>query len=69
MIEAAKKYDRIVQNGTHLRAQTGRKQAVDLLRDGVIDDLYMARAFVYNPRQGIGREDDCPVPQGVDYNL
>lgn len=68
LIDAAKKYDRVVQSGTHLRAKQGRQQAMKLLHDGVIGEIYMARAFVFNPRKSIGRQEDCPVPSGVDYN-
>jgi predicted dehydrogenase len=66
---AAEKHGRVVQSGTHMRAHTGRRQAIKLLRDGLLGELYMVRAFVYNPRDGIGRQADGPVPQGVDYNL
>jgi len=43
MIAAGKKYDRVVQNGTHMRAHSGRQEAIKLLRDGLLGDLYMAR--------------------------
>ncbi len=69
MIAAGKKYDRIVQGGTHMRANTGRREAMKLLRDGVLGPLYMVRAFIYNPRDGIGRQSNGDVPKGVDYNL
>jgi len=69
MIEAASKHDRIVQNGTHMRANTGRQEAVKLLHEGVIGDLHMIRAFVYRPRLSIGRKANCDVPQGVHYDL
>ena len=54
MIEAAKKYNRIVQNGTQARANTGRQQAVKLLAEGVIGDIHLARAIYYAPRDPIG---------------
>ena len=68
MIAAAEKYKRVVQNGTHLRTQTGREEGVKKLREGVIGDIYMARAFIINPRNGIGTKADCPVPKGVNYD-
>lgn len=68
MIDAAQRYNRVVQVGTHLRAQSGRQQAVKLLRDGVIGDLYMARAYFSQIRQGIGQLNDGPVPRGVNYD-
>ncbi|HEY1784435.1 MAG TPA: Gfo/Idh/MocA family oxidoreductase [Pirellulales bacterium] len=69
MIAAAKKYNRIVQNGTHARANTGRQEAVKLLREGVIGDVHMARAIYYRPRTGIGIEPDTAVPAGVNYDM
>ena len=69
MTEAAGKHDRIVQTGTHLRARQGRRAAIRLLRDGVIGELYMARAYIFNPRRRIGHQVDGPVPQGVHYDL
>jgi predicted dehydrogenase len=69
LIEAARKYNRIVQVGTQIRANKGRQQAMKLLREGLLGDLYMARAYIYNLRDSIGRKDDCPVPKGVHYDL
>ncbi|MBN2294199.1 MAG: Gfo/Idh/MocA family oxidoreductase [Pirellulales bacterium] len=68
MMAAAKKYNRVVQNGTHLRMQTGREEGIKKLREGLIGDIYMARAFIYNPRKGIGNKADCPAPKGVNYD-
>ena len=68
MIAAAEKYKRVVQNGTHLRMQKGRQEGIKLLREGVIGDLYSAKAFIVNPRKGIGKKADCAVPKGVDYD-
>jgi predicted dehydrogenase len=69
MIEAGKKSGRIVQNGTQMRAHSGRREAVKLLRDGILGELFMVRAFIYNPRTSIGRQADSPVPEGVNYDL
>jgi predicted dehydrogenase len=69
MIQAAKKYGRIVQNGTHLRARPDRRDTAKLLRESLLGELYMVRAFVDNPRVGIGRQADASVPQGVHYDL
>lgn len=69
MIAAGKKYDRVVQNGTHMRAHTGRQQAIKLLRENLLGELYMVRSFIYNPRESIGRQPDGAVPDGVHYDL
>ncbi len=69
MIAAAKKYGRVVQVGTQIRANTGRQEAIRLLREGVLGEVYMAKAFFHGPRTGIGSQPDGPVPAGVDYDL
>jgi predicted dehydrogenase len=69
MIEAAKRHDRVVQVGTHMRAHTGRREGIKLLRDGILGELYMVRAFIYNPRGPIGRQPDGPAPANVHYDL
>jgi predicted dehydrogenase len=69
MIEAGKKHNRIVQNGTQMRAHSARQEAMKLLRENVLGDVYMVRAFIYNPRESIGRQADGPVPDGVHYDL
>lgn len=69
MAAAAKKYDRVVQVGTHIRANTGRQAAIRLLREGILGKLYMAKAFYHGPRSGIGTQPDGEVPSGVDYDL
>jgi predicted dehydrogenase len=69
MIAAAKKYDRIVQHGTQKRAHTAHLEAIKLLRDGLLGDLYMARALFHGLRESIGKQADGPVPDGVNYDL
>ena len=69
MIEAGKKYDRIVQVGTQMRAHSARQEGIRLLRDNVLGGVYMVRAFIYNPRESIGRQENSPVPEGVNYDL
>jgi len=69
MIEAARKYGRIVQVGMQSRAIAHKRRAIELLRQGVIGKLYMAKGLCYKRRRSIGRQPDGPVPPGVDYDL
>jgi len=69
MVEAARKYGRIVQTGTQCRSHQGIQDAVEFLRAGKLGKLYMAKGLCYKPRGSIGHKADAPVPQGVDYNL
>jgi predicted dehydrogenase len=69
LVEAARKYDRIVQHGTQCRSTSGVREAIDQLRNGVIGDVYMARALCYKWRNTIGRKKEEEVPKGVNYDL
>jgi predicted dehydrogenase len=69
IVAAAEKYDRIVQHGTNSRSSPALREAMRKLREGVIGDVYMARALCYKWRDTIGRKPVEPVPAGVDYNL
>ena len=69
MVEAARKYGRIVQVGTQCRSHKGIQDAVAFLRSGGIGKVYMAKGLCYKRRDSIGHQDDGPVPEGVDYDL
>jgi hypothetical protein len=42
---------------------------MQLLRDGVIGDVYMAKGLCFKARDSIGRKTNSPVPKGVHYDL
>lgn len=69
MVEAANKYDRIVQHGVQLRSSPAVNEAVKLLRDGYIGRVYMARGLVFRWRPDVGNHGVEPVPSGLDYDL
>ena len=69
MVQAARKYNKIVQTGTNYRSNRMTQKAIQLLNDGVIGDIYLGRATVYGHRSDIGRKPDGPVPAGVNWEL
>ncbi len=69
MVEAATKYDRIVQHGVQLRSSAALQEAVQQLRNGIIGDVYMARGLVFRWRPDIGDKGFEPVPEGLNYDL
>jgi predicted dehydrogenase len=69
MVEAARKYNRIVQTGTQCRSHKGIQEAMEFLRSGKLGQIYMAKGLCYKPRGSIGHKEDGPVPAGVDYDL
>lgn len=69
LIEAAQKYNTIIHHGTELRSSDCCQQAMQLLRDGVIGEVYLAKGLCYKWRDTIGKTPDEPVPEGVHYDL
>jgi predicted dehydrogenase len=69
MVEAAHKYNRIVQHGVQLRSSAAIREAIQHLRDGLIGKVYMARGLVFRWRPDIGNHPNEPVPAGLDYDL
>ncbi len=69
MVEAAQKYDRIVQHGVQLRSSPAIQEAVRHLRQGTIGNVYMARGLVFRWRPDIGNKPMSPAPETLDYNL
>src|SRR5262249_43542970 len=70
LIEAARKYGRIVQHGTQNRSNPSVQAAVEFMRAGKLGQVKLARAVNYKQRNGIGRHaGTLPIPATVDYDL
>jgi predicted dehydrogenase len=69
VVAIARKTGRIVQVGTQRRSLAHKRRAIELLRQGYIGKLYMARGLCYKRRHGVGHKPDSPVPPGVDWSL
>jgi predicted dehydrogenase len=69
VIEAANKYNRIVQHGTQIRSSAAIIEAIQKLQEGVIGEVYMARGLCYKTRPSIGTKPDSSTPAGVHYDL
>lgn len=69
LVEAATKYNRIVQHGVQLRSSLAIQEAIKHLRDGLIGKVYMARGTVYKWRPDIGNLGNSPVPDGLNWDL
>jgi predicted dehydrogenase len=68
MVEAARKYKRMVQVGSQSRTTPHKVKAIRLLREGAIGKVFGARALCFRRRFSIGRTPDEPVPPGVDWD-
>ena len=69
MIEAARRYQRIVSVGMQNRSSTGVRKAIEFLHEGKLGDVYMAKGLCFKPRDSIGKKPDGPVPEGLHYDL
>jgi len=69
MIDAARRYDRIVEVGTQRRSNVVLAKAVQFLRDGGLGTVYAGKTVVYRPRTPIGVVADSAAPAGVNYDL
>ncbi len=69
MVEAARKYKRVVQAGTQSRSSTVVKEAAKFIQEGKLGKIYMGRAIIYRHRANIGRVPDSPIPEGVHWDM
>jgi predicted dehydrogenase len=69
MVQAARKHNRIAQGGTQRRSLPRIRRAIQALHDGVIGDVYMARAFHFQERESIGVKEPEPPPANLHWDL
>ncbi len=68
MVEAARKYKRVVQTGTQSRSSSATAQAIDFMHNGGLGDIYMAKGLCMKPRGSIGHIQNSDIPEGVDWD-
>ena len=68
MVQAARKYNRVVQTGTQHIANKSFKETLKFIREGKLGEIYMARVTVFGGRGNIGHVKDSPVPEGVHWD-
>ena len=69
MTEAARKHNRVVQVGTQSRSAEFIRKAIQLLRDGAIGDIMVAKAWNSQRRRTIGHATPSDPPATLDYDL
>jgi predicted dehydrogenase len=69
LVNAARRYERIVQCGTQSRSSTGMREAMDYIHAGKLGEVKLARGLCYKNRPSIGAKVEGKVPTGVDYDL
>jgi len=68
IIEAAKKYNRVVQAGTQYRSDAGLTEAAEYIRQGNLGKVLWGHVLWYELRGSIGKVAPY-TPEGLDYSL
>jgi predicted dehydrogenase len=71
IVNAASKYNKIVQTGTQSRSsRSGIAQAIEWVQAGNMGKIKLARGLCYKTRGSIGKTTgEQPLPANVDYDL
>ncbi len=70
MVNAARKYNRLVQVGMLGRSRLTDRQAIDYIRSGQLGKIQYVVCFANKARTSIGKRDEpLPIPPEVDYDL
>ncbi len=70
MVDAARKYKRVVQVGTHQRSMPHIQEAREFVRGGKLGVISMTNTFTYgnDSPDGLGHAPDTDPPPGVNYD-
>jgi predicted dehydrogenase len=70
MVDAQKKYNRIVQVGQWQRSNKHYADAMDFVHSGKLGNVRLVKAWAYQGwMKSIPVQPDGPAPAGVDYNM
>ena len=69
MVEAARKYSRIVQVGIQSRSGRHFAEALDFIRTGALGKVVFARAWETAKQNAVPHQPDSDPPPGVDYDM
>lgn len=70
MVEAARKYKRVVQVGAQSRSGQYVKDAAEYVKSGKLGDIHIARVYHLLDMKGVVHDEkEMPVPEGFDYDM
>jgi len=69
LVRCAREYKKCVQHGTQRRSAAADMAGVQAIREGMIGDVYLAKAINHQVREKIGKATEEAPPPGVDYDL
>jgi predicted dehydrogenase len=68
-VEAARKYNRIVQHGTQNRSDRNKAKVMEAIKSGQLGKLLVARGLCYKHRNSIGFKEATTPPSELDFNI
>ncbi|MDA0833438.1 MAG: Gfo/Idh/MocA family oxidoreductase [Planctomycetota bacterium] len=69
LVDSARRNNRVVQHGTQSRSTSTTQLAVQMLKEGIIGDVYAAKTWNIQRRGSIGHAQPTDPPSGFDYDL
>jgi len=70
LVEAARKYKRIVQAGTQSRSDTAVQEAFKYIQNGNIGKILAVHGLCYKRRKSIGKvKGPQPIPKSINFDL
>jgi predicted dehydrogenase len=69
LVEASRKYQRVISGGTQNRSKHRLQKAIRLVHDGVIGDIYMTRWLISGTRASIGFQQPERPPAYLHWDL
>ena len=69
LVEAAKKYNRIVQHGTQSRSSGGKAREIAAVQSGKYGKLLVSKGYCCKPRWSIGVKEATAPPAGLDWDI
>ncbi len=69
LVEAAKKYDKIVQMGNQRRSWPNVINGINAVKEGAIGRVYYGKGWYTNNRPSIGIGKETPSPDWLDWEL
>jgi predicted dehydrogenase len=71
MVQAARKYKRVVQAGTMQRSGGYFRKAAEIVQSGVIGEVTFCHTWQTGAvrKERLGRPEDAPVPEGLDWDM
>lgn len=69
LVEAAKKYNRVIQMGNQRRSWPNIVEAIHEIKAGTIGNVYFGKSWYTNERPSIGVGKEAAVPEWLDWEL